>query len=66
MINKIKVLSLLISFALIGCALEVDNPNSLLEDDLGDPSAAVGVANGAWNTSLNGIWLYYDCQCCFH
>ena len=47
MINKIKVLSLLISFALIGCALEVDNPNSLLEDDLGDPSAAVGVANGA-------------------
>jgi len=55
MINKIKVLSLLISFALIGCALEVDNPNSLLEDDLGDPSAAVGVANGAWNTTLNGI-----------
>jgi len=55
MINKTKVLSLLISFAVIGCDLEVDNPNSLLEDDLGDPSAAVGVANGGWNASLRGI-----------
>ncbi|MDP6339164.1 MAG: hypothetical protein QF842_02415 [Candidatus Marinimicrobia bacterium] len=55
MINKTKVLSLLISFAVIGCELEVDNPNSLLEDDLADPSAAVGVANGAWNASLQGI-----------
>ena len=55
MINKTKVLSLLISFAVIGCELEVDNPNSLLEDDLADPSAAVGVANGGWNASLRGI-----------
>ena len=53
--NKMKLISLLISFSMIGCSLEVDNPNSLLEGDLSDPSAASAVANGAWNTVLNGI-----------
>jgi len=55
MTNKMKLISLLISFSMIGCSLEVDNPNSLLESDLSDPSAAAAVANGAWNTVLNGI-----------
>lgn len=53
--NKMKLISLLTSFALIGCSLDVDNPNSLLEKDLGDPSAAGALANGGWNTTLNGI-----------
>ena len=53
--NKMKLISLLISFSMIGCSLEVDNPNSLLEGDLSDPSAASAVANGAWNTVLNGV-----------
>lgn len=53
--NKMKLISLLTSFALIGCALDVDNPNSLLEKDLGDPSAASAVAYGGWNATLNGI-----------
>jgi len=55
MTNKMKLISLLVTFSMIGCSLEVDNPNSLLEGDLGDPSAAAAVANGAWNTVLNGI-----------
>jgi len=57
MTNKMKLLwSLLIGFSMMGCTdLEVDNPNSLLEADLGDPSAASALANGGWNASLNGI-----------
>ena len=55
MSKKMKLISLLTSFTLIGCALDVDNPNSLLEKDLGDPSAASAVANGGWNATLNGI-----------
>ena len=55
MTKKMKLISLLTSFALIGCALDVDNPNSLLEADLGDPSAAGAVANGGWNATLNGV-----------
>ena len=53
--NKIKLISLLLGFTLIGCDLDVDNPNSLLEGDLQDPSAAAALANGAWNASLRGI-----------
>ena len=53
--NKTKLISLLLGFSLIGCDLEVDNPNSLLEGDLKDPSAAAALANGAWNASLRGI-----------
>lgn len=55
MTNKMKLISLLTSFALIGCSLDVDNPNSLLEADLADPSAAGAVANGGWNAVLNGV-----------
>ena len=53
--NKIKLISLLLGFTLIGCDLDVDNPNSLLEGDLQDPSAAAALANGAWNASLRGV-----------
>jgi hypothetical protein len=53
--NKTKLISLLLGFSLIGCDLDVDNPNSLLEGDLADPSAAAALANGAWNASLRGI-----------
>ena len=53
--NKTKLISLLLGFTLIGCDLDVDNPNSLLEGDLADPSAAAALANGAWNASLRGI-----------
>jgi hypothetical protein len=53
--NKTKLISLLLGFSLIGCDLDVDNPNSLLEDDLQDPSAAAALANGAWNATLRGV-----------
>ena len=53
--NKTKLISLLLGFSLFSCDLEVDNPNSLLERDLQDPSAAAALANGAWNASLRGI-----------
>ena len=53
--NKTKLISLFVVFTMIGCDLDVDNPNSLLEDDLADPSAAAALANGAWNASLRGI-----------
>ena len=55
MTNKMKLMSLFVTFSMIGCSLEVDNPNSLLEADLADPSAASALANGAWNAVLNGI-----------
>jgi hypothetical protein len=53
--NKTKLISLFVVFTMIGCDLDVYNPNSLLEDDLADPSAAAALANGAWNASLRGI-----------
>ena len=53
--NKTKLISLLLGFTMIGCDLDVDNPNSLLEGDLQDPSAAAALANGAWNASLRGV-----------
>ena len=53
--NKTKLISLLLGFSLIGCDLDVDNPNSLLEADLQDPSAAAALANGAWNATLRGV-----------
>ena len=39
--KKSKLIGLILTFAVVGCDLEVNNPNSLLEDDLKDPSAAV-------------------------
>ena len=53
--NKTKLISLLLGFSLIGCDLDVNNPNSLLEGDLSDPSAAAALANGAWNATLRGV-----------
>ena len=53
--NKTKLISLLLGFTMIGCDLDVDNPNSLLEGDLQDPSAAAALANGAWNATLRGV-----------
>ena len=50
-----KLISLLVGFTMIGCDLDVDNPNSLLEADLSDPSAAAALANGAWNATLRGV-----------
>jgi len=52
---KMKLISLLVGFTMIGCDLDVDNPNSLLEADLSDPSAAAALANGAWNATLRGV-----------
>ena len=49
--KKSKLIGLILTFAVVGCDLEVNNPNSLLEDDLKDPSAASAVANGAWNAA---------------
>ena len=53
--KKSKLIGLILTFAVIGCDLDVNNPNSLLEDDLKDPSAASAVANGAWNAALRGV-----------
>jgi len=53
--NKMKLISLFVVFTMIGCDLDVDNPNSLLEGDLADPSAAAALANGAWNATLRGV-----------
>ena len=32
--KKSKLIGLILAFAVVGCDLEVNNPNSLLEDDL--------------------------------
>ena len=45
MTNKMKLMSLFVTFSMIGCSLEVDNPNSLLEADLAEPSAASALAD---------------------
>ncbi|MFQ5639117.1 MAG: RagB/SusD family nutrient uptake outer membrane protein [bacterium] len=47
----------LLVFGALGCSdpLEVENPNSLVEDDLGNPIGANGVANGALATVATGI-----------
>jgi len=43
--------------ACIGCnnLLEVDNPNSVLEENLNDPAAANAIASGALSTTSNGL-----------
>ncbi len=55
MTKKMQLISLLLGLTMIGCDLDVNNPNSLLESDLADPSAAAALANGGWNATLNGI-----------
>jgi hypothetical protein len=51
------LLALLTGLTLMaGCdALEVDNPNSLVEEDLGNPTASPAIANGALTTLTQGI-----------
>ncbi len=53
----IVLTSVFMAFGMIGCEdpLEVENPNSLLEQDLDDPIAAEGIVNGALATSSVGI-----------
>jgi hypothetical protein len=47
---------LLASF-MAGCnnLLDVNNPNNVLEENLGDPAAAAAIANGVLSTGSNGI-----------
>ena len=42
---------------MVGCKgpLEVDNPNSVPEENLNDPAAANSIANGAWSTAARGV-----------
>lgn len=51
-----SLLALLVGGALLaGCdVLEVDNPNSLVEEDLEDPTAAPAIANGALSSLAEG------------
>ena len=47
----------LLAFGLAGCSdpLDVENPNSLVEDDLESPTIAAGLANGALATTATAI-----------
>lgn len=44
-------------FIFVSCdgVLDVDNPNSLVEEDINNPAAAEGLANGALATTMRGI-----------
>lgn len=56
----ISLFILALAFGTMGCSdpLEVENPNSLIEDDLSNPAAATAVANGALATTAQGIaWV---------
>lgn len=48
-------------FMLVSCdgILDVDNPNSLVEEDISNPAAASGLANGALATTMRGIGYIY-------
>ena len=46
---------LVLSLVTVGCDLDAENPNALVEEDLGDPAVAGAMANGALNTTSNGI-----------
>lgn len=50
-------LTAMLVFIAVGCdnALEVENPNSLIEDDLSNPISANAIANGALATTAQGI-----------
>ena len=60
--NRIKapVMAVAMSFALTGCGLlDVDNPNSLVEESIKQEAAANGVANGSFQLvgeALSDIW----------
>jgi hypothetical protein len=59
--NIFKVVYLLMIIALFGLVtgcdnlLDVENPNNVLEENLGDPAAAAAIANGVLSTGSNGI-----------
>ena len=60
--NITHVCLVLLAFsALMGCegVLDVKNPNSVLESDLSNPSAATGIVNGANGTVVRGIGYVY-------
>ncbi len=46
---------LALSLGTVGCEMEAENPNALVESDLGDPAVAAALANGALNTTSSGI-----------
>ena len=46
---------LVLSLVTVGCDMDAENPNALVEEDLGDPAVAGAVANGALNTTSQGI-----------
>ena len=46
---------LVLSLVTVGCDIDAENPNALVEEDLGDPAVAGAMANGALNTTSNGI-----------
>ncbi len=60
-INRIFLIFILMAFGSIGCdnLLDVDNPNSVLEDDLNNPASAAAIASGALSTSANAIGYCY-------
>lgn len=51
------ILIFLLAFTFTACEdpLKVENPNSLIEEDLADPSIGAGVANGALATLANAV-----------
>jgi len=46
---------LVLSLVTVGCDMDAENPNALVEEDLADPAVAAAMANGALNTTSNGI-----------
>ncbi len=61
LLNKTSIgllcLAAMLVFVAVGCdnSLDVENPNSLIEDDLSNPIAANAIANGALATTAQGI-----------
>jgi len=54
--GRLLTLILIGSFGLLSCdVLDVDNPNSLIEEDLNNPAAAPAIANGAEATLTRGL-----------
>lgn len=56
-IFRILVILAFTVFGGLGCdnLLEVDNPNSVIEENLSDPSAATAIANGALSTTQKAV-----------
>ncbi|MDZ7363012.1 MAG: hypothetical protein ONB46_20170 [candidate division KSB1 bacterium] len=56
-LNKILLLFIIAAFGSFGCdnLLDVNNPNSVLEENLDNPSAANAIASGALSTTANAV-----------